>query len=213
METYYLLRYSCSVFIFLSVLYIWLDKSEIYIVALYILDSLLRMKSHPNRFEEPQVWGEVSQFALRNNSRNFHMVLKRIWHRFLSWWREVRCLSCFILGRGAWPIIGWVWNTIVLWKKCLDHRKVSLLDLIADFSLRFLQICRDYYFGSENLISHIVEKKTGNQIYDDLGVLYQSVGVPRKFLLRNKLSTIFMSDIDTLMVSYRSQCWNITWLP
>ena len=34
------------------------------------------------------------------------------------------------------------------------------------------------------------------------GVSYQSVSVPRKFLLRNKLSTICMSDIDTLMVSY-----------
>ena len=89
----------------------------------------------------------------------------------------------------------------MLWKKCLDPRKVSLLDLIADFSLRFLQICRDYYFGSENLITHIVEKKTGNPIYDVLDVLYQSVSVPRKFLLRNKISTICMSDIDTLMVS------------
>ena len=32
--------------------------------------------------------------------------------------------------------------------------------------------------------------------------LYQSVSVPRKLLLRNKLSTICMSDIYTLMVSY-----------
>ena len=84
----------------------------------------------------------------------------------------------------------------------MDPIKVSLLDLIADFSLRLLQICRDYYFGSENLITNIVEKKTGNQIYDVLGVLYQSVSVPRKLVLRNKLSTICMSDIDTLMVSY-----------
>ena len=28
------------------------------------------------------------------------------------------------------------------------------------------------------------------------------MSVPRKFLLRNKISTICMSDIDTLMVSY-----------
>ena len=84
----------------------------------------------------------------------------------------------------------------------MDPRKVSLIDLIADFSLRLLQICRDYYFGSEKLITHIVEKKTSNQIYDVLGVLHQSVSVPRTFLLRNNLSTICMSDIDTLMVSY-----------
>ena len=51
------------------------------------------------------------------------------------------------------------------------------------------------------MITHIVEKKTGNHIYDVLGVLYQSVIVPRKLLLRNKLSTFFMSDIDTT-VSY-----------
>ena len=142
---------------------IWLDKSE-------ILDSFLRLKAHPNIFVEPQVWGEVSEFALRNNSQNFHMVLKLIWLGFLSWWRGVRCFSCFIPGRGAWTIIGWVWTTIVLWKKSLDPRKVSLLDLIIDFALRFLQIYRDYYFGLENLITHIVEKKTGNQIYDVLGV-------------------------------------------
>ena len=90
----------------------------------------------------------------------------------------------------------------MLWKKCLDPRKVSLLDLIGDFDLRLLQICRDYYFGSENLITHIVEKNIGYQIYDVLVVLYQSVSVPHKFLLRNKISTICMSDIDTLMVSY-----------
>ena len=89
----------------------------------------------------------------------------------------------------------------MLWKKCLDPRKVSLLDLIADFASRLLQICRDYYFGSENLITHIVEKNNGNLIYDVLSVLYQSVSVPGKLLLRNKLSTICMSDIDT-MVSY-----------
>ena len=93
----------------------------------------------------------------------------------------------------------------MLWNKCLDPRKVSLLDLIVDFALRLLQICRDYYFGQENLITHIVEKNTGNPIYDVLDVLYQSVSVPRKLLLRNKLSTICISDIDTLMVSYMAR--------
>ena len=86
----------------------------------------------------------------------------------------------------------------MLWKKRLDPRKVSLIDLIADFSLRLLQICRDYYFGSENLITHIVEKNTRNPIYDVLDVLYHSVS----FHTLNKLSAICMSDIDTLMVSY-----------
>ena len=89
----------------------------------------------------------------------------------------------------------------MLWKKFLDPRKVSILYLISDFALRFLQICRDYYFGLENLVTHIAEKKAGNQIYDVLGVLYQSVSVPSKFILRNNLSTFCMSDIDT-MVSY-----------
>ena len=126
----------------------------------------------PNIFGEPQVWGEVFEFVLRKNSQNFHMVLKLIWLRLLSWWRGVRCFSCFIPGRGACTIIGWVWTTIVLWKKCLDPRKVSLLDFIVDFALRLLEICRDYYFGSENLITHIVEKKTGNLIYDGLDLLY-----------------------------------------
>ena len=84
----------------------------------------------------------------------------------------------------------------------MDPRKVSPLDFIVDFALRLLQICRDYYFVSENLITPIVEKKSGNPIYDVLDVLYQSVSVPRKFLLRNRISTICMSDIHTLMVSY-----------
>ena len=86
-------------------------------------------RGSPNIFREPQVWGEVSKFLLRNNSQNFHMVLNLMWLGFLSWWRGVRCFSCFIPGRGAWTIIGWVWTTIVLWKKSLDPRKVSLLDL------------------------------------------------------------------------------------
>ena len=131
---------------------IWLDKSEIYIAVLHILDSFLRLKDHPNIFGEPQVWGEVSEFALRNNSQNFHMVLNLISLGFLSWWRGVRCFSCFIIERGAWPIVGWVLTMIVLWKKCLDPRKVSLLDLIVDFAFMLFQICRDYYFGSKNVI-------------------------------------------------------------
>ena len=106
----------------------------------------------PNIFEEPQVWGEVSEFTLRNNSQNFHMVLKLCWLGLLSWWRGVRCFGCFIPGRGAWTIIGWVWNTIFLWKKHLNPTNVSLLDFIVDFYLRLFQICRDYYFGSKNVI-------------------------------------------------------------
>ena len=106
----------------------------------------------PNIFGEPQVWGEVSEFTLRNNSQNFHMVLKMSWLGLLSWWRGVRCFSCFIPGRGAWPTIGWVSNTIVLWNKHLNPRKVSPLDLIVDFSFMLFHICRDYYFVSKNVI-------------------------------------------------------------
>ena len=131
---------------------IFLDRSEIYIDVIHMLDSFLRIKDPRNRFREPQVWGKVSEFALRNNSQNFHMVLKMIWLGFLSWWRGVKCFNCFIPRRGAWPIIGWVWNTIVLWKKHLNPTNVSLLDFIVDFYLRLFQICQDYQFGSKNVI-------------------------------------------------------------
>ena len=116
---------------------IWLDISEIYIVVIHILDSFLRLKSHPNIFGELQVWGEFSKIALRNNSQNFHMVLKLIWLGLLSWWRGVRCFSCFIHGRGAWTIIGWVWTTIVFGRRVCTLERFPYLN----WSLIFLWGC------------------------------------------------------------------------
>jgi hypothetical protein len=51
------------------------------------------------------------------------------------------------------------------------------------------------------LITHIIEKKIGKEMYNALVGLYQNSSVSRKMLLRNKISTIHMSKTD-IVVSY-----------
>jgi hypothetical protein len=58
-----------------------------------------------------------------------------------------------------------------------------------------------------HLITHIAEKTTSKEMHDALVGLYQSSIVPRKMLLRNKLSMVCMSNIGTV-VSYLAKIAN-----
>jgi len=50
----------------------------------------------------------------------------------------------------------------------------------------------------DQLIPQIAKKKTPKDMYDAFLILYQSVNVSRKMLLKNKLNTTRMSKTDTI---------------
>ena len=53
----------------------------------------------------------------------------------------------------------------------------------------------------DHLIPHIIGKKTTKKMYDALGMLYQSVVVFRKMLLKNKINVTHMKNMD-IVISY-----------
>jgi hypothetical protein len=53
----------------------------------------------------------------------------------------------------------------------------------------------------DHLVPHIVEKKYIKDMYEALITLYHSVNIFRKMLMKNKLTSMHLSDIDT-MASY-----------
>jgi hypothetical protein len=86
----------------LDTLCIWLEKSEIYSVVVYILDTTLRLKFTRNRSEEPQGWGRIYEFALSMDSQNFHMVLDLIWLALLM--KRELGISIVEPRRGCWVV-------------------------------------------------------------------------------------------------------------